>query len=222
MANAATLTDLQNRALDFADMTGSGFPVTARLTDYINDGLVEIHELCAMHDYLRSSDAITLVAGTEEYSLPSDFYKASSVWHVVNSRRHEIHRFTLAQLDGHKTTGPSAAGSVQLWYVPQITKLSAGGDTVEVALPIGWETFAALHAAIQLKNREQTDAQPLLLERDRVKQRIIGHIEPRDQMPDQIEDHYDRWGYGARDNERGTSLRYRILGNKIHIVELWE
>lgn len=218
MANPATLTDLQTRALDYADMTSSGFPVTARLTDYINDGLAELHEMLAMHDYLRSTQSITLVAGTEEYSLPSDFYKASRVWLLSGGRRHTVERFNLSQLDGHKTSGPASAGSALLWYVPQLTKLSAGADVVSVALPIGWENLVALHAAIQLLNREESDPQALVAERERVRQRVLAHVEPRDiGIPDEIEDHYDRWGGGVAD--AGRSLRYLVLGNKIHFVE---
>jgi hypothetical protein len=221
VANAATLTDLQNRALDYADMTSSAFPVTARLTDYINDGLAELHDLLAPYDYIRSTSSITLAAGTEEYALPTDFYRATAVWLISNDRRYMLDRFTMAQLDGFKTTGPTSAGSAQLWYVPQLTKLSAGADVVHVALPIGWESFAALHAAIQLLNREESDPQPLMAERERIKQRILANIEPRDLgVPAEVEDHYARWSGAVCEPIR--SLRYRILGNKIHFVEVEE
>lgn len=220
MANEATLADLQDRALDYADMTSSGFPVAARLTDYINDGLAELHEMLAMHDYLRSTHPITLVAGTEEYALPTDFYKVSRVWRLSSGRRYMLDRFNLAQLDGFRVNGPASSGSAELWYVPQLTKLAQGSDKVSVALPIGWENFVALHAAIQLLNREESDPQALMAERERVKQRIVQHIEPRDPgIPDEIEDHYGRWSGGLRDDEC-QSLRYRVIGNKIHFVDL--
>ena len=222
MANPTTLTDLLARSLDYADMTSSGFPVAARNIDYINDGLSELHEILAMHDYLRSSASIALVAGTEEYALPTDFYKSTRVWLLTSGYRYEIERFNLSQLSGRKTTGPASSGTAQLWYVPQLAKLSAGADIVSVALPIGWENFVALHAAIQLLNREESDPQALMAERERVKQRIIGHVEPRDAGgPDQIEDHYNRWGYGTVD-DCSLSMRYRILGNKIHFVDFGE
>jgi hypothetical protein len=219
VSNPATLSSLQSRALDFADMTSSGFAVTARLTDYINDGLSELHELLAMHEYLRSTQAIALVSGTEEYALPADFYKAMRVWRVSNGRRYSVEKFNLAQLDGYNTSGPAASGTAELWYVPQLTQLVQPGDSVSVALPNGWEGFVALHAAIQLLNREESDPNALMAERERVKQRIVAHVEPRDTgIPDEIEDHYGRWDGGIRDDEERT-LRYRVMGNKIHFVE---
>ncbi len=221
MANSTTLSDLRTRALDFADMTGSAFPVTARLTDYVNDGLAELHDMLAMHDYHRSTSSITLAAGTEEYTLPEDFYKALRVWHLSGGRRYDVPKFTLADLHGGQTTGPQTSGSAELWYVPQLKRLKDDRDRVEVALPIGWESFVALHAAVQLLNREESDAQALLMERERVRQRIAAHVEPRDiGEPDAIEDVYHRWGGGLAESE--ATLRYRIMGNKIHFADFRE
>lgn len=213
-----TLEDSRARALDFADMTGSGFPDTARLDGYLNDGFGEIHELLALHDYLRSKHAITLVAGTEEYALPADFYKASSVWKLVSGRRYEIKRFNIAQLSGMKTTGPASSDSAELWYVPQRALLVKPDDKIGYDLPNGWETFAPLHAAIQLLNREESDVQALMAERERIKQRIVLHVEPRDASPDSIEDHYGRWADGSA-VEDAVSLRYRVIGSKILFVD---
>ena len=214
-----TLEDLRAQALDYADMTGSGFPDTDRLDGYIHNGLAEVHELLAMHDYLRSTATITLAAGTEEYALPTDFYKVSRVWLLSSGRRHIIDRFNLSQLDGLKTTGPASSGSAELWYVPQAPRMTKLTDHVAYDLPNGWEAFAALHAAIQLLNREESDPQALMAERERIKQRIVVHVEPRDTgIPDEIEDHYSRWGYGFT-ADGGQSLRYRILGSKIHFVD---
>jgi hypothetical protein len=219
VANGATLLDLRTRALDYADMTSSGFAVTARLTDYVNDGLAELHEMLAMHEYILNQATINLVAGTEGYELPESFYKASRLWHLVGGRRYEIDRFTLSQLHGRKTSGPSSAGVAQLWYVPQLTRLSGDSDEVLEQLPVGWENFVALHAAVQLLIREESDPQALMAERERVKQRVMVHVEPRDiGIPDQIEDSSHRWS-GCLDDLSGTTLRYRIMDQSIQIVE---
>jgi hypothetical protein len=223
VANDATLTDLQNRALDKADMTGSSFYDSTRLTNDINSGLAELHDLLIANyaeDYKRSTQSITLLAGTEAYALPSAFYKALRVWRIASGRRHLIDRFTLEQLDGYNTTGPASSGAAELWYAPQLTKLSAGGDVVDAAVPIGYEDFAVYHAAAQLKIREQSDARELIEERERIRQRIIAYGEDRDRgAADHIEDHYNRWGGGVCDEESRT-LRYRIMGANIHFVEM--
>ncbi len=54
----------------------------------------------------------------------------------------------------------------------------------------------------------------MMAERERVKQRIIMHVEPRDASPDSIEDYYGRWADGVP-LEDGVSLRYRVIGSKI-------
>lgn len=217
-----TLEDLRARALQHADMTGSGFPDTDQLDKDLHAGLGEIHELLALHDYLRSTQSITLATGTEEYTLPVDFYKASRVWRLSAGRRFEVKRFNLSQLDGLKTTGPASAGTAELWYVPQMPRLTQATDTIGYDLPNGWENFAALHAAIQLKNREQSDPQALMIERKTIKDRIVAHVEPRDAgIPDEIEDHYNRWGHGSGYDD-ASALRYRVMGSKIHFVDFCE
>jgi hypothetical protein len=223
VANAETLTGLQNRALDYADMTGSAFPVTARLTDYINAGYTELYEMLVGSygaDYVRTATTQALTAGTEAYALPSDFYKMLRVWEVVGSTRYAVERFVPSQLDGYKTTGPGSAGSLSLWYAPQLTLLSAGADIVHVSVCTGWEDFIALHAAIRLKMREDSDPSALMAERETLRRRIVENAEPRDQgVADEIEDHYNRWGSG---NSNASSLRYRVMGNQLIVVDMGE
>lgn len=218
--NETRLSDLKARALDHADMTGSDFPDKDRLTDYANSGLAVLHELLAMHDYFRSVSTIALVTGTEAYQLPNDFYKASRVWRVSNGRRYMLDRFNLAQLDGYTTNGPAFSGVAELWYAPQLKKLVRDKDKVEGVLPNGWDDFVALHMAVQLLNREEQSSAEQAAEREAVRQRIVMHVEPRDTgVPDEIEDHYNRWGGGVCQDDPYRSLRYRILGDKIHFVE---
>jgi hypothetical protein len=217
--NEVTLGELKRRALDAADMAGTAFPDQDSLTDHINDGLLWLHDKLVASDYLLSTSSITLVSGTEEYALPDDFYKSMRVWRISGGTRYEVDRFTLAQLSGHKTSGPGSSGTVELWYAPQLRKLKRDKDRVEVALPAGWESPVAKHAAIQLLIKEESDTTQLVAERDRDWARILEHIEPRDAgLPDSVEDHYGRWDTGLRDLEE-RSLRYRILGNKIRFVE---
>ena len=57
-------------------MTGSDFPVTSRLNDYINTGLSELQDTLidsGYGDYLLSEVNVSLVSGTEKYELPRNF-----------------------------------------------------------------------------------------------------------------------------------------------------
>lgn len=219
MGNETTLADLRARGLDYADMTGSSFPVTDRVTDYANDGLSKLHNLLVSQEYFREVESYTLVAGTESYVLPSSFYKAQRVWRVSSGRRYMVDRFNLSQIDGYKTTGPASGDSVELWYAPQLRRLTEETDKVSVALPNGWEDYVALHIAVRLLLREESDAKPLASERQMALQDVLAHCEPRDEgMQDEIEDVYGRWNRGVWDDQ-GRTLRYRVMGNKIHFVE---
>lgn len=219
MANTVTLQELQARALDYADMTGSSFPDTGRLTDYINSGLSDLHEMLVHEEYFRTSANIAVVSGTEEYDLPADFYKAMKVYRLSSGRRYLLDQFNPSQLSGYRNNGPAWTGTVELWYAPSPTKLVDSKDPVNAALPIGWDDFIALHAATRLLIREQSDPSAVAAEREQVRQRIMDRVEPRDiGTPDTIEDHYGRWGGGLFDIEE-RALRYRIMGSKILFVE---
>lgn len=221
---AVTLGELKLRALDYADMGNSAFPDSERLTNYINSGLSRLHDMLvdSYADYYRKTKSYTLVVGTEEYELPSDFLKASKVFYVSGSRRYRIERFELNEIDGYKTTGAVTSGTVELWYYPQLTKLVNDIDSIEIAIPVGWEEYVALHAAIRLLIREESDPGPLMAEREEERQRIMSMAEPRDAgEPKAISDSYGRWATGYSyigSNER--HYKYRIMGNKIHFVEL--
>jgi hypothetical protein len=218
MANPVTLADLRARALDYADMTGSTFPVTARVTDYVNDGLSALHDILieSYEDYLYKTGTVSVVSGTESYNLPTDFYKLLKCFYLSSNRRYTVKRFSLSDIDGYKSS-PISSGTFELWYIPQFAVLSGDSDTVHVSVPIRWENFVALHAAIQLLNREESDSSALMREREAERARIISMAQPRDigeQMT--VEDHSGRWNgsrhFLAADEK---SFMYRIMGDKI-------
>lgn len=224
MANTTSLADLRVLALDYADMTGSGFVVTDRVRDYINAALSDIQDIMVNSgaDWFQEVHPITLVSGTEEYALPTTFYRVMKVFYLSDGRRYRIRKFDLDSIDGYRTS-PISGGSVELWYVPTVTKLSADIDTVLGIMPNGWEDYAALFAAVRLKAREESDVSALSAERDRVKAKIIQLCEPRDEGEvDQVYDHYNRWKSYRQSlhNAEERYLRYRLLGDKIHFLEM--
>ena len=222
MANTSTLYDLKARALDYADMTSSTFPDEERLTDYINNGLASLHDILsnAYGDYLHKSTDISLVSGTEDYALPTDFYKLQKVFYLDTNRRYRMERFSPDSMDG-TATNPSLRGTVQLWYIPQHTSLTSDTDVVSVSVPVGWEDYVCLHAAIRLLQREESDTGPLLAEREGEKQKIIEMAAMRDSgTPGQMGDYYNRFSYGRNmfliNNK---DYRYCLSGNNIKILQ---
>src|SRR5678815_2326751 len=112
-----TLTTLQDRAMDYADMTGSSFPVSDRLTEYINDGLAKLHDILidSGFDGVMTSQTVTLVAGTEAYALATDFYRLKAAWFVDGTNRFKLRRWDYEMGSGLKP-GPAQSGTVHLWY----------------------------------------------------------------------------------------------------------
>lgn len=203
-------------------MTGSSFAVTDRVNDYINDGLAELHDILveAHEEYFRSKQTINLVSGTEEYSLPTDFYKSIALWYVTSDRRFRVDRYNLEQVDGYRSS-PIHSGTVEHWYVPHVTLMTDDADVVDDRIVPGWEDYVALHAAIRLLIREESDPSALMNERERLYQRIVNMAAPRDEGdPDSIADYYDRWSNARLYRLDERYFRYRILDDKISFIEV--
>ena len=225
MASAARLSDLRARALDYADMTGSNFPVEARVDDYINSAASEMYDILvnAYEDYFLDTHPITLVPGTENYALPSDFYKAKRVYYTTGSRRFSIHPFNLEEVDGARNSALSA-GTAELWYVPEMSLMTAGSDTISSIIPPmikGWPDYIALSAAIRLLIREESDPSALMAEKQIMQNRLISLAEPRDAgIPDSVQDVGHRWNSVGFAYDPGAFLmRYRIMGQNIKFIQ---
>lgn len=224
MANTVSLTVLQARALDYADMTGSGFPDTTRLTDYINSSATELYDLLvnAFSDYFLETDTFSVSANTEDYDLPDDFYKSKKVFWVSGGRRYPIKAFQLAEVDG-LNIGPLISGTIEMWYVPQMALLDAGADTIGSVIPPitpGWEDYIALGAAIRLLNREESDSSALSREKAAIGERIMALAEPRDSdEPSRVQDVKHRFSRSPLLDPDAGAVRYRILGSKIKFIQ---
>jgi len=219
VGNETTLRELIDAGLEYADMTGSSFPNDVWLKKWANDGLTRVHNILAGAGYFRSKQSYTVVAGTEEYALPTDFYKCGHVWRLSSGRRYPVRPFTLAELSGYRSNGPTSGASCEMWYVPQHKKLRNDADIVSVALPEGWDDYVSLHIAIRLLIKEESDPSALMGERAAAEKAIIDYCEPRDVgMSGMVEDVYNRWGKGVLDDEE-RALFYQCLGNKLLLVE---
>ena len=235
MSNVVTLAELKARALDYADMTGSDFVVDARLRDYINSVASELYDLMvnANEEWFLKTHTVSMVSGTEEYELPSDYYKMIKCFWVSGGRRYAMSQFMLSELDGSSQT-PLQGGSIEIWYVPQMLLFSANTNAETIGsvyvdgaiadptpippLPTGWEDYIALGAAVKLLNREESDSSALLRDQTAIGKRIIAMAEPRDTgTPQRIQDVTSSAGGGRYDVP--YSLSYRVLGSKIRFCQ---
>lgn len=237
MSNTVSVEDAWARALHKADMTNSGFPpdingsaADVALIDAIaNEGLSELHSLLVEthEDYLtKESSEISIVAGTESYTLPTDFVKCVAAFLHLDGRRYQLESYQFADLDGLRTA-PVTAGTVKLFYIPEPAYWQSGGPTslnsIIPALPKGWERLIICHMAMSQLEREESFEryQQVAMEKEREIQRIRDHAETRDYDGNVVADFYGRYSYtGLRNDRIQRDYRYKILSNKIYFTQV--
>lgn len=228
MPNAVTASDMWDRGLDLADMTGTDFPDTTFRLPYLNEGLSELYELLVQshEDYMtKESSAISIVSGTESYALPTDFHKLAQVFLTRNNRRYLMDPFELTDMDGYRTS-PVSDGTAVLFYIPELTLFTSTSDTVADVLPgcpVGWERLIVLHVAMQLALREESFQvmQMLQMQKEREVARIESIAEQRTYEGNAVGDHYSRWDYAGLEADRiQGQYRYRIIGENIHFIQV--
>jgi len=200
MANTTTLADLRNMAKRRADMENSGYVSDAEWNDYINAAAGELHDILVSKfgdDYYIKSSTISVVAGTDEYTLPSDFLKIRGIDHVASNttscalrrfefeERHTRQFLTTTISSGfanlmYRTIGnklklvptPQGSGTLKLWYIPQFERLATDQDIVSDRLALSWEQFMVITAAIAARDKEESDTSLLMAEKSLITRRI--------------------------------------------------
>lgn len=213
-------------ALDYIDDATPAFADATQGLRMVNTALAEIHEMLANaknSDYFRSETTFAIVSGTEAYSLPADFYKANALYYISSNRRYAIDRWNELEIDGYKDS-PISGGSVEMWYTPTFTELSALGDTIDTLVYPGWEDYAALQVAARLAMKEDDAEKYALLsnERDRKRALIVNAMTPRDRFrAEAIADEYGRFESAGRKLIREEKyFKYRISGDNIYFIEV--
>lgn len=217
-----TLSELRTRALDRVDMADTGFAVTARVNDYINKGLSELHDIVvnAHEDMLWNQYKFKTNTTEEKYALPQDTYKTGVVFYQDSAGdRYELDRFHIRELGNrdeyHQRVihpnrynfryaiigseiwffpKPDAVSDIELWYIPTFQKLIKETDKPRFYILPGWEEFAILDAAVSLRTKEEQDPTALIAEREAVRQRITRYVPGRDAgKPTVVQDINDRF-----------------------------
>ena len=83
MADVVSLSTLRLLTKQRADMENSQFITDDEWRRMLNRSYAELYDLIVTsansEDYFLNSSTITLVSGTQSYSLPTDFYKSRGV-----------------------------------------------------------------------------------------------------------------------------------------------
>lgn len=208
MARAVRLDKLRGLARLYADQRPGGANAfvpdvagaadTAGVNDLINLALTELYDLLVAArgpEYYSTSASITLVAGTNAYSLPATFYQMQGLILRWNSQDHEpvddmereLQRVDYINGSVWSPWGPKAyrirAGNIEIYpapsgtlppcdilFVPAFQDLTADTQTFDGVN--GWEKLVALRVAMELRAIEEmpfADLQQLYgLERERI------------------------------------------------------
>ena len=227
MSETVAVQTIYDRALDYADMTGSSYPVQARVLNYMDYAVNDLYDLLVdmYQDYNRATSSVTLVSGTESYSLPSDFYKALGVYFQTGSNKmYSLRQYERKEVDGY-TRGPLSSGTVVIEYVPRLesSDLPTGagiGGNVTIYSPLAWVDYVAMMTAKRLLMREESDTSALDMEIAYMRDRFERTAQIRNEGDTgRVQDTYDRWGVTYHDYAFSKDLRYRIMGDSIYFVE---
>lgn len=173
MARNVTRATLLTRVRRYADMENGTLLTDAEIEDMINEALCDLYDIlieAAPPDYYASQTTLTTSSGTTAYSLPSDFYKIRSVWvDEGNGEYRPLGDVPDARRQFYRA--PAGAYSVLLNYIPTCSTLASSGSTFDGVN--GWDKLVTLQAAIQCKNKEESDPSVLAGMYVETKQRII-------------------------------------------------
>jgi hypothetical protein len=200
-----TLLQLRDQARELADMEENEFVSDSELNNYINFAIAELHDILisSQQDYFLSSATGSTVAGTDEYNLPTGFYKLKGVdvkinndsWMAIKpfnfnerNRYEDVGSWTMMGISniryrvlGSKlkfTPIPESVMQYRIYYVPVATKLSANGDTLDDLNQ--YSDFVIISAAIKMMIKEESDVSSLNFEKVRILERIKSDAKDRD------------------------------------------
>lgn len=213
---SVTLLQLKTRARERADQVNSNFVEDSELTNYINASIAELYDLMVAaygSDYFLSSSNFNIVANTDTYNLPADFYKLMGVdinidnnnWFSVRpfnfNERNRNQDITWGLLNGpsirYRLLGstikfnpvPDSAYSARLWYIPKAAILTADSDVFDDLNQ--WAEYVVVDAAIKMMQKEESDVSVLMKQKQELKRRIEIMAENRDAgQPESVSDIY--------------------------------
>ena len=217
MANPYTLELLMQGALDRADMLRRNATTgVLEATDFIDAGSVAVYvnaELAVLWDALISANedycikhlTIEVLSDTEDYSLPSDFYKFRKVFPILSGkRRRRLKKFDLNRLGEsdslaailtsrieeteYRISGnrlwlhpkPTNVAELEMWYIPQFDPILNLGDKIDFRYPVGWEQYVIEGVAARLLEKEESDSSAQIRRQEKILQRITVMAEDRD------------------------------------------
>lgn len=221
-----SLAQIRLMAKQRADMVNSQFVTDSEWNLYINQAAFELYDLLVTEyeDYFMKAPLLITTDGTEQFTLPSDFFKLLGVdlglannttaWVTLKKFQFiERNRYVYPQINStffgcfnlqYRLMGntlffiptPSAGQFLRLWYIPKLTQLLQ--DTDVLTGISGWGEYVIVDAAIRAKQKQEDDVSVLGAQKMMLIKRIEDAAMNRDAgQPDCISDtRFDDVGSG--------------------------
>ncbi len=209
-----------------ADRVNSNFVTMSEWNTYINQSYFELYDLLTTvyEDYFVQSPTTLTTNGTNQLTLPTDFYKMLGVDLALNSSTNAYvtlkkfdfisrNKYIYPQLTSsylgvfnmrYRVFGntlfliptPQSGQAIRIWYVPKLTQLLQ--DTDILTGISGWSEYVIVDAAIKALQKEESDVSVLMMQKQMLMKRIEESSMNRDAgQPDTISDvrsRTDGWG----------------------------
>lgn len=213
-----TLGELKTQSRQRADMEHSDFVSDSELTTYINHSLAELHDLLIgayCEDYVMEEYSFIADGTNLSYALPADFYHLRGVdvrtnqsgdWATVkrfnfNRRNEQQNAFTwnllgLPYLE-YRLVGsnirfnriPDANMQIRIFYYPKAVTLVVDADTYDDVNKFA--EYIVTDVAIKMLQKEESDTQVLMAQKQALKARIEAMAQNRDaNEPESVSDVY--------------------------------
>jgi hypothetical protein len=201
MADVVNVSDLIVSARRRANMENTQFVTDAEVITYLDQAYRKFYNLIVtdFENWFVSETSFATVDGTDEYNLPTDFYKLLGVDLVdasgraftlrpfeLSERNRIVHtwigkpvRYILKGTNIKLVPVPSGgAQTIKILYVPSPTAITSSAQTLEVFN--GFDEYICLDAAIRMLMKEESDTALLERERAYMEQQINDLMRGRD------------------------------------------
>lgn len=198
MPNIVTVQSMIDGARQRADMVNSTFVTDTELIGYINHIYKRFYNkvVNTFENYYVSTAALSIVAGTDLYDLPTDMLKLLGFdvnrngqvmtifpWSLNERNREQRssdapYRYIIRGTKIQILPKPDANYAATFFYVPVPTELTLANQSIEVWN--GFDEYIMLGAAILCKQKEESDASILALMQKEVETELMETLRGRD------------------------------------------
>ena len=208
MARNRTFAEIKAEVYERSDVD-TNYVSAAEMGRMVNASLAELYDLLVSvnKDLYVSSQSVSVVSGTDEYDLASDFYRIEGVDVTSGSKSYPMKRFNFSERNALQDAGatelstryraigttikfiptPNWSGTVTVWYCPAPSELDEDSDTWNGFA--GWEEYAVVDCCIKLAQKQEEDATLLVKQKADLVARIRNMAtDLDDNEPDRIRD----------------------------------